>query len=155
MEMGLSFAAVADPLSPAPATAPSALFAQVAVQLFLALGLDHACVRVLATSTKAHPLGTAEVSSDAIASMVALGSSMLVNALSLAVPVMAAIFALKVALAFLARAAPKLQIFSLAFGISILVGLAVLEAATPGIVASLGRQLREGVETLSRFALVA
>ncbi len=146
IDMGLSFSAVADPTSGGQSTAVAALYLQLAIQLFLALGLDHATIRVLAAGLAAHPLGAAVTRPADFFDLVGLGGRVFEAGWRLALPASAALLALKVAMAMLARVAPKLQVFSLAFALSILTGLFVLRSALGGIAEALAAHLRSFVE---------
>ncbi len=134
VEMGLSFAAVADPLSSGQSTAIKALLGQLGVQLALASGLERVALRGLHVSLNHHPLGHAHLSTRVLRGFFDLGDAVLTVALHLALPVMGAVLALKIALALLSRIAPKLQVFTLAFGLSIIVGLFVFKATLPHLV---------------------
>ncbi len=151
VEMGLSFAAVADPTSPGQATAVGALFAQIGIQLFLALGLDHVAIRALAHSTARVPLGQGWPRLGDLLDLATLTSRMFEGALALALPLMACLFALKIAMAMLARVAPRLQIFTLAFALSILTGLLVLDAALGGILVATAGRLQEWLRLLQHL----
>jgi flagellar biosynthetic protein FliR len=133
IEMGLSFAAVADPSSQGQSTAGSTLFAQLGIQLFFALNLDHTLVRGLARGLGPHPLGEPGMTADLAQAIVAHGEVIFDTALALALPIMAALLSLKIGMAMLARVAPKLQIFTLAFALSSAVGLVILQLAIPSI----------------------
>ncbi len=151
VEMGLSFAAVADPTSRGQATAIGALFAQIGIQLFLALGLDRVAIRALAHSTARVPLGHGWPAPRDLLDVATLASRVFEGALTLALPLMACLFALKIAMAMLARVAPRLQIFTLAFALSILTGLLVLDAALGGIMTAAAAGLERWVRLLQRL----
>lgn len=152
IDMGLSFSAVADPTSGGQSTAAAALYVQIAIQLFLALGLDHVAIRALAYGTHHVPIGAATFDPMAYLDLVGLGARLFEAAFRLAMPIGAALFALKVGMAMLARVAPRLQIFTLAFSLAILTGLFVLRAALPGIFAALAAELRAFAELAVAFA---
>ena len=152
IDMGFSFSAVADPTSGGQSTVAASLYVQIAIQLFLALGLDHAAIRALAAGLRTAPLGGTPWRPDAWFDLVALGSRTFEAGVRLALPVSAALLALKVGMAMLARVAPRLQIFTLAFALSIVTGLFVLRAALPGIGAALAEELRAFVDLAAAFA---
>lgn len=153
VEMGLSFAAIADPMSANQSTAPAAMLSHVAMQLMLALGLDRLAIRGLARSLQVRPLGTASLDSALIELVLSLLDRLVLAAFSLALPLMGAILCLKVGMAMLARIAPKLQIFNLSFVLTIGVGLFFLQLSWPGLVATLGEELRDWTEIALRFAV--
>ncbi|TPV95492.1 MAG: flagellar biosynthetic protein FliR [Myxococcales bacterium FL481] len=152
IEMGLSFGAVVDPLSNADTTPVSAIFGHLAVQMFLALGLDRSVIAALAYSVERQPLGTARLSGDTAVGLAALGDGMFMTGVRIALPVLGAVFVLKLAMALLTRVAPKLQIFTLAFSLSILVGLYVLRSAVPSLGAAVASSLGDTVATVRSVA---
>jgi len=152
VEMGLSFAAVADPLSSSHSTAPASMFAYVAMQLLLALGLDRTAIRALAQSVKVRPLGTANLDTAIIETVIALVDRLLEAAFSLALPIVGAIMCLKLAMAMLARVAPKLQIFSLSFALTIGLGLLIMNVAWPALMQSIAEQLQSWTGVMVKLA---
>lgn len=153
VEMGLSFSAVADPTHPGTSTATAAILGHLAVQLFFALRLDHVIVGALAHSTREVPLGAAVLTQSAVLGLTKLGSDMLLTALRWSLPVLAVLLAVKLAIAVLARFVPRLQIFSLAFGITLVIGLWALGQALPGLAAAMSGRLADVGRDLA--ALVA
>lgn len=131
IEMGLSFAAIADPLSPGSSTVLSTLMGTFAAQLFIALGYDRLLLRALAHSIQRRPLGTASIDPEIFIDFVLLGSEMMFLALRIALPVIGTLFTLKLSMAYLARVAPSLQIFSLTFVLTLIVGHWILVASAP------------------------
>ena len=152
VEMGFSFAAVADPMSNEQSTPVSQLFSQLSIQLFLVLGFDRWTIRVLADSVKGRPLGEAYLDAATAAELTSLGDGMIRTGVQLALPIMGTVFALKLAMAMLARIAPQLQIFSLAFTLTILLGMLALSSAYPAIGAEVAEHLESVVTELERFA---
>jgi flagellar biosynthetic protein FliR len=152
IEMGLSFAAVADPLSSGQSTALSALFMQAGVALFLALGLDRVAIGALIRSIDKHPLGAPSIDVGSLGHVISLADGLVGAALGFALPLMGALLALKVAMAMLARIAPKLQIFTLAFGISIGVGLLLLDMLFPSILSAIATHLQKMTGLLVELA---
>jgi flagellar biosynthetic protein FliR len=153
IEMGLSFAAVADPLSSGQTTPPSALFMQLGIALFLALGLDRVAIAALVRSIDPHPLGAATIDPGTLAHVIGLADGLVGAALGFALPLIGALLCLKLAMAMLARVAPKLQIFTLAFGLSIGVGLILLELLLPSIAGAIAAYLQRMTGVLVELAL--
>jgi flagellar biosynthetic protein FliR len=150
VEIGLSFSAVADPANPGASTATAALLGHMGMQLFFALGLDRMLVMGLARSVQRIPLGSATVSGATVAELTAQSSSAFVVALHLALPVLAASLAVKLALAVLARFVPRLQVFSLAFAITLATGLVALQQSLPGLGRAMAAQIGDMVLAFDR-----
>lgn len=150
VEIGLSFSAIADPSSPGTSTATSALLGHLTVQLLFALELDRAFIVGLAHSVKRVPYGTASLNATTVAELSDAVGATFLAALQLAMPVLATVLAVKLALAVLARFVPRLQIFSLAFAITLAVGLNAFSAALGGLAASITGHLRDAIVRMDR-----
>lgn len=147
IEMGLSFSAVSDPLSQSNATVLSAILGAMTVQLCLALGLEREAIAAISTSTQHRPLGTIQLSMRVFLDLLELGNEVFALALKLALPVLGTLFALKLSMAYLARLAPKLQIFNLTFALTLLVGQWMILHSLPSVGAALAEEY-ERVMTL-------
>ena len=99
-------------------------------------------VRGMAESVRAHPLGHASLSAGSIEGLVGLGDTLFRTGVNIALPVIGAIFALKLTIALLARVAQKLHLFVLAFTLTILMGQIVLAIAFPSIGAAVAEHLQ-------------
>lgn len=137
IEMGLSFSAVSDPLSQSNATVLSAIIGALAVQLCFVFGIDRELIGAIALSTHYRPLGTMSFSVEIFQDILRMGDHVFSLALKLALPALGSLFALKLSMAYLARLAPKLQIFSLTFILTLLVGQWVIFQSLPSVGAAL------------------
>lgn len=147
IEMGLSFSAVSDPLSQSNATVLSAMLGAMTVQMCLATGLDREVIAAIASSTHYRPLGSLQLSTSVFADLLDLGTQVFSLALKLALPALGTLFALKLSMAYLARLAPKLQIFNLTFTLTLLVGQWMILQSLPSVGAALAEEY-ERVMTL-------
>ncbi|MBK6916439.1 MAG: flagellar biosynthetic protein FliR [Deltaproteobacteria bacterium] len=146
VEIGLSFSAVADPMNPGASTSTASLLGHLGVQLVFALGLDRMLLRGLGYSVRAVPLGHGQLHGGSVELMSTQFGTALQVAIHLAMPVMAAVLAVKLALAVLARFVPKLQVFALAFGVALIVGLQALRAAMPSLAQAIAAHLGQVLE---------
>jgi len=153
IEMGLSFAAIADPLNQAQGTIMSVLFGQIGVQLFLTSGLDRVALVAMADSVKYQPLGSGKLNVELIEAVAVLGDTMFRVGVGLALPITGALFALKLAMALLARVAPKIQIFSLAFTLTLLVGQLILGIAFPAMAGAISDYLAAAMDDFRSLAI--
>ncbi|HVN06388.1 MAG TPA: flagellar biosynthetic protein FliR [Bryobacteraceae bacterium] len=125
LNAGFSFAQTIDPTTQAE-SGVLLVFAQLAGGLiFLALGLDREVVRALAYSLEAHPAG-AWLTAPAAAAVLRLGGDMLSLAARLAMPGIALLILVDVALGLLGRLNAQLQLLTLAFPIKMVAGLILL-----------------------------
>jgi flagellar biosynthetic protein FliR len=127
-QIGYAYASLVDPQSGARNGVLSALYANVALIVFLAVDGHHQLLRALASSYAALPLGTSAWSATAdLAPLVArtLGTVFVIG-VRLAAPVVLVLFVVEVALGLLSRAAPQLNLTVNAAPIRLFTGLAVL-----------------------------
>lgn len=152
IDMGLSFSAIADPLTQSQSTVSSAMMAQLGIQLFLAAGLDRSVIRALAVSVDTRPLGQGHLTQALLEQLMTLLDHLVQASVSLALPLMGTLFCLKLSMAMLARVAPRLQIFTMAFALSIASGLIMLDAVLPSLVTRTLEQQRTWIQLVVRHA---
>ncbi len=136
IQMGLSLGAVFDPVSGEASTPLEPLFAVLTGLLFLALNLHLAVVRVLAESFRALPIGGALPSGlfGALASLTAIALEL---AVKVAMPLALILLLVELAVALVSRAIPQVNVFFLGLPLKILVGIALIAFALPGLLTGL------------------
>ena len=126
LQAGYGYASTIDPNTQAD-SGILLVFAQLmAGMLFFALGLDREIVRLFARSLDKVPVGTYIFSPASADSLIRLGSSLFSTGVRLALPVVALLVLVDVALALLGRLNSQLQLLSLAFPAKMLTALLVL-----------------------------
>lgn len=133
VQAGYGFVTTIDPTSQADAGVTQVMLTLITGLLFFSTGLDHQMFRVLATSFKRFPAGEWTPSITTLDGVVRLGGGVFVTGLRLAMPVMALLLLLDLALALLGRMQQQLHLLSLAFPIKMLATLAILAALAPVI----------------------
>jgi flagellar biosynthetic protein FliR len=102
-----------------------------AIALLLSLNAHVVMLDALRSSIDLIPVGTVGHLQQGLWQTMALGGSLFALGLRFAAPVIAVVLMVNIALAVLSRAAPQLNILSLAFPVQILAGLAALVALVP------------------------
>jgi len=126
LQAGYAYASTIDPNTEAD-SGILLVFAQlIAGLLFFALGLDREILRLFAWSLERVPAGTYGFSPASAQALIRLGSNLFVVGVRLALPVVALLVMVDVALALLGRLHAQLQLHSLAFPAKMLIALAVL-----------------------------
>ncbi|HEY8548649.1 MAG TPA: flagellar biosynthetic protein FliR [Vicinamibacterales bacterium] len=141
-QIGYAYASLVDPQSGARNGMLSALYANVALMVFLAIDGHHQMLQALVASYEALPPGaTAGGAAGDLVGLVArtLGA-VFVLGIRLAAPVLFVLFVVELILGLLARAAPQLNLMVNAVSVRLLVGLVVL-AATIGVVPDVVRSV--------------
>ena len=123
LQMGLGFAQFYDAQSAAPMPVLGRFFGLAATLTFLAINGHLLLFGVLAESFTTLPIGGSATGAfwQTLASK---GGHLVFAALSLALPVIAALLITNIALGILSRAAPQLNIFAVGFPVTLIVGFA-------------------------------
>ena len=131
LQTGYGYATTIDPNSQADSSVLQVVAMLISALFFLSLGLDRQLFRVLAASFEKFPAGSWAPAAASLAGLVRLGSGMFSLGLRVAMPVVALLLLLDVALAVLGRMQQQLQLLSLAFPLKMLAAMALLSALAP------------------------
>jgi flagellar biosynthetic protein FliR len=132
MQIGLSGAAILDPMSNSSENVLGVFGNLFAITLLLAVDAHLVMIDAIAQSVRAIPIGSG-LHAEGMRAMVRSGSVLFGLGLQFAAPVIATVLVANTALAILGRAAPSLNVLSLAFPIQIGIGLLALGASIPFI----------------------
>lgn len=133
IQIGLSGAAIVDPMTSHQTTALGQFVHLFAIALVLSLDGHLVMLDALAQSAQRLPLGSALDLAGGLKAFVLTGGGLFSLGLQFAAPIVAVVLVANVALAVLSRAAPQLQILQLAFPVQILIGIGTLVATLPFI----------------------
>ncbi len=123
---GYSYASTIDPNSDADAGVLLVFAQLIGGMLFFAMGLDRFVLRLFAQSLDAIPVGSYVFTRRSAEPLIRLGSVLFSTGLRLALPVVALLTMVDVALALLGRLNQQLQLLSLAFPAKMLTALLML-----------------------------
>ncbi len=126
MQAGYAYASTIDPTTQADSGVLLVIAQLGAGMLFFALGFDRHIIRILAETLRLHPPGTFHLTPLAVEHIGRLGALMFSTGLRLAMPALALLVLVDVALALLGRVNAQLQLLSLAFPLKMLAALALL-----------------------------
>jgi flagellar biosynthesis protein FliR len=129
--MGLSVAHIFDPLSHGSVNTINTILRNFALLLALIVGLHRVVLTGLLASFQVLPPGSGADAGLAAPVLFALGSDTLAAGIRVAFPVAAVLMLSQIALAFVARAAPAMQVFSVGFAVTLIVGGLVLTLVVP------------------------
>jgi flagellar biosynthetic protein FliR len=126
LQAGYAYASTIDPNTDAD-SGVLLVFAQLmAGMLFFTLGLDREVLRLFAQTLDRIPAGAYTLGVGSAESIIRLGSSLFTTGVRLALPVVALLLMVDIALALLGRLNQQLQLLSLAFPLKMLIALVVL-----------------------------
>ncbi len=153
--MGLGFASFFDPSTHGRSAAISQFMSMVATMAFLAVNAHLVLLAALSESFASLPISATPLSLAAPLELVRLGSRIFSAGLQLALPIIAAILIVNVALGILTRAAPQLNIFGIGFPVTLGVGLLTLSLSLPYLGTPIVNLFNEGIEAGRRLARTA
>ncbi len=134
LQAGYSYASTIDPSSDADSGVLQVLGQLAANLLFFVLGLDHEVIRVMSASLRTHAPGAFLPQLSSADAIIHLGAQIFITGLRLALPVVALLLLVDIALALTGRIHAQLQLLSIAFPVKMLTALgllAVLSAVIP------------------------
>lgn len=135
LQMGLGFATLVDPSTNDQSPILGTLLRYFAMLAFLVANGPLMMIAGVSESFGALPIVGGAGAFDDWKVLVLEGGTIFGLALHLALPVIAALLVTNLALGVMTRAAPQLNVFSIGFPITITVGLLVLAASVPALIA--------------------
>ncbi|MBN1606948.1 MAG: flagellar biosynthetic protein FliR [Polyangiaceae bacterium] len=131
--MGIGAAQMFDPATHTPENVLAKILRNFAVLLALLVGVHRVLLEGLLASYRVLPIGSSLDPSRAFPSILALSNQALLVGARIALPLLAILFMTQVTLAFIARAAPAMQIFNVGFAVTLSVGGLVLVMIMPDV----------------------
>lgn len=126
LSMGLSMSTFFDQTSGEAPLSMGRLFAIIAMLLFVSLEGHVVVAMTLAVHFKLHPSGLLVVEPPAISALAAIGVDMFRTAFMLAAPIVAVALLLNIAMGFVMKVVPSLNIFNVGIGILLVAGFLAL-----------------------------
>jgi flagellar biosynthetic protein FliR len=149
LQAGYGYSLTVDPSSQADSGVLQVILALVSGLLAFTLGIHRELIRVLALSLERLPAGSWHATAAGAEGIVRLGSNMLSTGLRLALPVVALLLLIDLALALLSRMQQQLQLLSLAFPVKMLAALVILAALAPVVPRLLSGDAERMLEVLA------
>jgi flagellar biosynthetic protein FliR len=129
--MGLGAAQIFDPMSSVTHGVITTLLRHFAILLALLVGLHRVAIGGLLHSFRLLPVGGMYDPARAWPSLLSMSVEMLECGVRIALPVLAVLFVANLSLAFVARAAPAIQVFSVGFAFTLGIGCLILVLVLP------------------------
>ncbi len=131
--MGLGVAQIFDPQAHGSQNVITSLLRNLAVLLGVLVGLHRVLIGAVIGSFRVVPAGTIHGTSNLTELILVLSGEALTTGVKLAIPLIAVLLVTQVALAFVSRAAPAMQVFSIGFAVTTSVGAFLLFTTLPDI----------------------
>lgn len=148
LQAGYSFATTIDPSSQADSGVLQVVGQLAASLSFFACGLDRQVLRAFASSLEQFPPGAFRITPDMADAIIRLGTGMFTLGLRLALPVLALLVMMDLALALIGRLNAQLQLLTIAFPAKMLASLAMVAALASMLPALYGEAGGQAVAAL-------
>ncbi len=142
--IGLNMAQALDPTTQVNSPAIGQFYSMLALMLFMTLNIHHSLIMAVAKSFEFVPLATGIESFALLAQrFTGLGSHAIVLSMLLVLPVMGIILVKEVALAFMAKLMPQMNIMMVSLPGKIMLGLLLISITLPYTAEALGKAYEE------------
>ncbi len=144
--MGLGFASMVDPQNGVTVPVVSQFFTIIATLLYLTMDGHAILIEVLVQSFYTLPLAPLGLERDAFWVIAGWASQMFASAVHVSLPVIASLMFVYIALGVMTRAAPQLNIFSVGFPLTILIGFITMMLFIRTFLPIFAHLLNEGLQ---------
>jgi flagellar biosynthetic protein FliR len=151
LQMGLSFATFFDPTSGGSTMVLARLLNVLAILIFLATDGHLTLIMTLAESFRTLPIADAPLAASGWFLLASAGGQIISDGLMLALPLVATLLTLNLAMGILNRASPQFSIFAVGFPVTLLAGMAMLQLSMQYLAPFLQPRFAAGFTTLLQF----
>ncbi|MFC5476042.1 flagellar biosynthetic protein FliR [Paraherbaspirillum soli] len=148
LQMGLSFASFFDPTSGGNTMVLASMLNMLAMLIFLAVDGHLMVIATLAESFHTLPIADAPLAASGWQFLVLAGGHVFAAGLMLALPLVAALLTLNLAMGILNRASPQLSIFAVGFPLTLLGGMLILQQMMPHLAPFLEQEFAFGLANM-------
>lgn len=152
LSMGLSMSTFFDMTAGESPLSMGRLFGIIAMLFFVAMDGHSVVAFSLAAHFKVHPAGVAAIETPSLAAIASLGVDFFRTAFLLAAPVIVVTLLLNIAMGFVMKVVPSLNIFNIGIGILLIGGFLVLTFSSEALRVVVGHELEALPERMLSFA---
>lgn len=145
LTMGLGFASMVDPSNGVNVPVLSQFFLILGTLMFLVMGGHLMIIQLIVGSFQTLPIATTGLERDALWIIITFSSQMFIGAVWIALPAMVSILVITLAMGIMTRAAPQLNIFSVGFPVTMLMGFIILMLVMPSVLPRFNDLLLSGM----------
>lgn len=153
LQMGLGFAMFYDPDNAAQSPVISEFLGLLAMLVFLSINGHLMLLAVIGNSFEWWPVGADLFPANGWMAIARWGSTIFSAGVMLALPVIAALLVVNIALAVLTRAAPTLNLFAIGFPVTLIAGFVMLLLSMPFFAPALQQLFDYGLRTVAQLAM--
>jgi flagellar biosynthetic protein FliR len=133
LSMGLGFASMVDPQNGQQVPVVAQLYVISSTLIFLGLDSHLLLIKMLLDSFTSLPIGIDGIDKAGIWTIIAWSSRMFAGGLLLAMPVIASLLLVNISFGVATRAAPQLNIFSVGFPVTLMLGILLIWLTLPDV----------------------
>jgi flagellar biosynthetic protein FliR len=151
LSMGLGFSMMVDPQSGQQVPVIAQLYTVTTTLIFISLDGHLLLIQMLLDSFKTLPIGIDGIDKAGIWTILAWSSRMFAGGLLLAMPVMASLLLINIIFGVAARAAPQLQIFSVGFPVTLMLGMLLVWKTLPDVLDQFSGMLTDAYDLIGQL----
>lgn len=151
---GLGFASMVDPQNGVQVPVVAQFYLILATLLFLLSNGHLLAIELLVDSFETLPVAVDGISRNGLLDIVAWGSRLFAGGLLIALPIVGALLLVYMGMGVVMRAAPQLNIFSIGFPITMLLGFAMMWVSLPTLFEVFNRFLEESFQLMMQLLRV-
>ncbi|MBK1716713.1 flagellar biosynthetic protein FliR [Thiocystis violacea] len=151
LSMGLGFASAIDPVGGVQVPMVSQYFTILAILIFLALNGHLVLIHLLLRSFETLPVAAGGLTPDDLWAILGFGSTMFAGGLLIALPAVASLLLVNLAMGVITRAAPQLNIFAIGFPLTLLAGFMIVLLTLPSLTTRIGELLMSAFPLIERL----
>lgn len=133
LSMGLGFASMVDPQNGQPVPVIAQFYMMVSTLIFLSMEGHLVLLKMLVDSFSTLPIGIEGITKADIWTILTWSSRMFAGGLLLALPIIASLLLVNISLGVATRAAPQLNIFSVGFPVTLIIGMLLVWSTLPSV----------------------
>ncbi|MBT2969303.1 MAG: flagellar biosynthetic protein FliR [gamma proteobacterium symbiont of Ctena orbiculata] len=146
--MGLGFASMVDPTNGVQVPVVAQFYLILATLLFLIFNGHLLSIELIADSFSTMPVAVDGITRNSMLDVVAWGSRLFTGGLLIALPIVGAMLMANMGMGVVMRAAPQLNIFSIGFPITMLLGFSLIWVTLPNVFSVFNELLDEAFQYL-------
>jgi flagellar biosynthetic protein FliR len=151
LSMGLGFSMMVDPQNGQQVPVIAQFYTVTTTLIFITLDGHLLLIQMLLDSFKTLPIGIESIDKAGIWSILAWSSRMFAGGLLLAMPVIASLLLVNIIFGVAARAAPQLQIFSVGFPVTLMLGLLLVWKSIPDVLDQFSGMLTDAYDFIGQL----
>lgn len=151
LSMGLGFSTMVDPQSGQQVPTVAQFYTITTTLIFLSLGGHLLVIQMLLDSFKSLPIGVEGIDKAGIWSIIAWGGRLFAGGLLLTMPIIASLLLVNIIFGVAARAAPQLQIFSVGFPVTLMLGMLLIWKTLPDVLDQFSGMLTDAYDLIGQL----